>query len=412
MTKTLKQLREEIAEKQAAVAAIYKEAGPELDMAKVTRITGTSEEKVADIQRRNEELNALVKEAEQRELVERVQSDSDRRQEWLETPPWRPDQPGGKGVKPQAKSIGEQFVASDAFKAYKAGMNQGPVADLDVELKTLFQTSAGWAIENVRGPRVELTAERTLVVADLPSTTETSQSSIKYMEETTKTPAAAETAEGGAYPEAAFALTERTSPVQKIPVFIPVTDEQFEDEPRARDYINNRLTRAIRERLDSQLLVGNGTSPNLRGILNVVGINTQAKGADPAFDAVHKAITLCRFTGFAEPDAVVMHPTNWETIRLTRTADGIYILGNPGERGEARLWGLPVVVTPAITLGTALAGAYRAYSELAVRSGIQVQVSNSHSTYFTEGKLAVRADMRVGFPVYRPTAFTSITGLL
>jgi len=411
--KTLREIREEVTVKQAALAEIFKEAGPNLDLSKVTRITGTNEEKAAEIKRRNDELNTLVKDAEDRELVERAQDDVTRREDWLKEPLKHPGHVGGNGGDRaiQKKSIGEMFVKSDAYMQYKGGGSPGPVADLDIEVKALFQTSAGWAIESVRGPRVELTPERSLVVADLPSTTETSQAAIKYMEETTKTPAAVEVAEAGTYPEAAFALTERSSPVQKVAVFIPVTDEQFEDEPRARDYINNRLVRAIRERLDSQLLTGNGTSPNLRGILNVVGINTQAKGADPTFDAIYKGLTLNRFTGFAEPDAIVMHPTDWQNIKLTRTVDGIYILGNPGDAGMERLWGFPVIVTPAETVGTALVGAFRAYSEIASRSGLQVQVTNAHSTFFIEGKLAVRADIRLAFAVYRPKAFTTVTGL-
>jgi HK97 family phage major capsid protein len=106
-----------------------------------------------------------------------------------------------------------------------------------------------------------------------------------------------------------------------------------------------------------------------------------------------------------------MHPNDWETIRLLRTADGIYILGNPSERGPERLWGLPVVVTTAETENTGLVGAFRDFSEISVRSGIELKVTDSHSTYFIEGKLAVRADIRVAFVTYRATAFCTVTGI-
>jgi hypothetical protein len=48
---------------------------------------------------------------------------------------------------------------------------------------------------------------------------------------------------------------------------------------------------------------------------------------------------------------------------------------------------------------------------LAVRRGIDVQVSNSHSTFFAEGKLALRADVRCALIHYRPKAFAQVTGL-
>lgn len=412
----LEEKREELKALQAQLEKIFEEAGPDLDLSKVTSISGDNSEKAAEIKRLNDKMAEVGKEVDDDLALQEAAQRTKELGEELKTPVNPMRHPVGGNGRPTApvKSLGELFVASPAYKQFRG--HEGPSVefgekDFGVELKTLFATTAGWAPESVRGPRVELTPERRLVVADLPSATTTGQAAIKYMEETTKTPAAAETAEAGTYPEAAFALTERSSTVRKIAVFIPITDEVFEDEGRARDYINNRLVRACRERLDSQLLVGNGVAPNLTGILNVSGIQTQAKGTDPTFDAIHKAITKVEFTGYAEPDAIVLHPNDWQDIKLTRTADGIYILGNPNEAGRPWLWGLPVVVTPAITENTGLVGAFRAYSEMAMRSDIELKVSDSHSTYFVEGKLAVRADFRVAFVVYRPLAFCTITGI-
>jgi HK97 family phage major capsid protein len=194
-------------------------------------------------------------------------------------------------------------------------------------------------------------------------------------------------------------------------VFIPVTDEQLEDVPQMQGYLNNRLPFMIRQRLDGQILVGNGTPPNLRGLLNVVGIQTQAKGADPAPDAVYKAMVKVMTVGQAFPDTIVYNPTNWQDIRLLRTADGIYIWGNPSDAGPERMWGLNVAMAQAETLGTAIVGDFGSFVELAVKRGIDVQISNSHSTFFIEGKQAVRADMRVALVVYRPAALCSVTGL-
>jgi len=231
------------------------------------------------------------------------------------------------------------------------------------------------------------------------------------MEETTFTNSAAETAEGGTYPESALALTERTVPVEKVSTWLPVTDEQFEDEPRARAYVENRLPHMVRQRLDSQVLVGNGTTPNLLGTESVSGINSQALGGDPIPDAIYKALRAIRETGFAEPTVVFIRPVKWEAVRLLKTADGVYIWGHPAQPGPMTIWGVPVVETTACTATKAVMGDYQTYAELTVRRGLDIQVSNSHGTQFVEGKLAVRCDVRVAMITYRPSAFSVVTGL-
>lgn len=406
----LKEAQGKLDAKRAELDAIFKEAGPDIDLTKVKSVKGTTHDIAARIRTLNDEMTDLGKEVDSlvqvKKAAERARTSTDSAGEG------GADDGEDRAVgsrRAQTKSIGELFTSSDAYKL-KSG-KQGPVSTLDIELKTLMTTAAGWTPETTRTGRLVEFATRPIQVAEIIPTTTTSQQAVVYMEETIFTNAATEIAEAGTYPEAALVYTEQTSLVRKIAVFLPVTDEQLEDEPQARSTIDNRLPFMVRQRLDLQILVGNGTAPNLRGILNVVGIQTQAKGADPTPDAVYKGIVKVEVTGQAMANAVVFHPTNWQDVRLLRTADGLYIWGNPSDAGPERIWGLQVVRAQAETLGTALVGDFQNFVELAVRRGVDVQVSNSHSTFFVEGKQALRADMRAALVVYRPAAFCTVTGL-
>lgn len=410
----LEKCEDELKTKAKALAGLFDEAGPDYDMDKVKSLSGTSEDKAAEFKQRNDELTDLGKKRDQLVTLKQA-ADNARGLAGTEEPAGEKGDEGAgrKGRRLELKTLGELFTESEAYKQKKGRTGNGPEAYIDVDLtevKTLFQTSAGWEPEVVRTGRLVDLATRPLQVVDLIPSTTTGQSAIKYMEETTFTNAAAETAEGGTYPEAALALTEKLSPVEKIAVWLPMTDEQLEDVPQARGYVNNRLPFMIRQRLDGQIVSGNGTTPNLRGMLNIVGIQTQAKGSDPTPDAVYKAMVKVMVTGQAFPNAYITNPLDWSDIRLLRTADGIYIWGSPSEAGPERIWGLNVALAQAMTENTS-AVVDTSFTELSVRRGINLQVSNSHADFFINGKQAVRADMRVAFVVYRPAAICSVTGI-
>lgn len=393
------ELRKELEAKQQRVAAIFEEAGNDLDFTKVKSLDGDTAAKVAAVKALNAELNDLGQKLEAQTELENIAKAA------KGFSPFRQPaaEPGERSQ--QRKSFGELFTDSAAFKT------KGATAELDIDLKTLFQTSAGWLPETTRTGRIVEFAVRPIQVTDIVPQTTTGQAAVVYMEETTFTNNAAEVAEAGTYAESAFALTEKSSTVKKIGTFIPVTDEQLEDVTQVQGYLNNRLQFSLRQRLDGQILNGNGTGANLLGVLNTPGIQTQAKAADPIPDAVYKAMVKVRVTGRAVPNAIIMHPTDWQSVRLLKTADGIYIWGSPSEAVAARLWGLPVAECDALSQGTSVLGDWANFSELSVRRGIEVQISNSHSTYFIEGKQAMRADMRAALVFYRPAAFCTVTGL-
>ena len=403
----LKQLREAFLKKQADLHKIFEEAGNDLNMENVKSVSGTSAEKVATIRKMNSELELEAKEIESLEGVELASKASNDRQAALEKARGIAHPEPGEKKEVVFQTFGEAFLKSAAYlkKGSDAVLPEG------VNIKTLFETAAGWAPESLRTGRLVEKAVRPIQIIDLIPGSSTAQAAIVYMEETTFTNNAAETAEGGSYPENAFALEEKSSPVKKVAVFIPVTDEQLEDVAQVSSYLDNRLRFSLLQRLDNQILNGDGIGANLTGILNTAGIQTQAKGTDPVPDAIYKGMTKVRVTGRALPSGIIMHPNDWQDIRLLRTADGIYIWGNPSEAGPERMWGLPVAQSDALAEGTGLVGDFRTFIELVERRGIQVKVSDSHSDFFIKGKQAVRADLRVALPVYRPAAFATVTGI-
>jgi len=215
--------------------------------------------------------------------------------------------------------------------------------------------------------------------------------------------------------ESAIALTETTQAVEKVIVWLPVTDEQLEDVAGLQDYLNNRLTYMLKAKVDSQLLVGDGSTPNLLGALNYSALQSQTIGTDPVPDGVYKMFTKIRgaaaATGFAEPSVIFFHPNDWQDIRLLRTADGIYIFGSPTEPGPERIWGVPVVITTAETEHTCVAGDFRMYAAVFMRRGIEFKISDSHDTYFIYGKQAIKCTMRLAVVSFRGSAFCKMASI-
>lgn len=405
----LTEAQERLGEKHKLLGKAIKEAGPDNDFSKIT-VFGDglgAQENVEKFRALNTEMAALADECKRLELQEAGKR-WDVIEAELKSPAPKAPHPGGPE---NTKSIGRQLIESEEYQNYRKDQSQPfSMTFPEVELKTLMSTSAGWAPESTRIGRVIDAVTRPVQALDLIPMGDTDSASIVYMEETTRTHSAAEKAEGASYAESAFELTERSSQVRKITDSIPVTDEQLEDEAQVASYLDQRLRFGLRQRLDTQVISGDGTPPNLRGILNVAGIQSQAKGTDPSFDAIHKAITKVRYTGRANPNGILLHPNDWEAIRLTRTADGLYILGNPAVAGPMTLFGLPVAVGDVETENTGLVGDFANFCQLFEKRGVSVEVGYS-GTQFAEGKKTMRADFRVAFVVFRPAAFCKVTGL-
>jgi len=432
---TLKQLQEQLEAKQRALHAVFAEAKTEDGGHDFTRVkclgaeVKTSRQVVEKVRAMNAELDELGEEIGGLLEAEKAALRLAEREEAVGRPPHpRGDDAekagGGRSIKSLGQLVAGQKRYQDWAKSGAAGGITLNFADalpsdllakgMAVETlgsKALFATTAGWAPESIRLPGFVEAASRPVQLLDIIPLAQTGFEQVVYMEETTRTHAAAERAEGTAFAESTFVLTERTNPVRKITDSVPVTDEQLEDVAQAQSYLNSRLTFGLRQRLDGQVLVGDGSAPNLRGLANVSGIQTQ-DGTDQAIaDAFFKAMTKIRVTGRAMPTHHVIHPEDWEEVRLMKTSDGLYIWGHPSEAGPERMWGLPVVQQDAAAAGTGWVGSFQpAWISLFERRGVDVQIGYV-GDQFVQGRRTIRGDMRFAFVVFRPAAFCEVENL-
>lgn len=110
---------------------------------------------------------------------------------------------------------------------------------------------------------------------------------------------------------------EITVNVRTIAGQVDLSRQAFErSEPGLDEVLFADLAADYATTLDTQLVNGNGTAPNLRGILNNANINEVTYGdADPTvgelYPKIADAINQIHTNRFMAPDAIFMHPRRW-----------------------------------------------------------------------------------------------------
>lgn len=317
---------------------------------------------------------------------------------------------------------GEALVRSAGYKQFIKGDVKAFNVDARGLLPNMLQratlTSSGLtSIQKI--PGVVLLEQNPNLVANLFGQGTTSSTTIRFTKESSFTNGATAVAEEGQKPEASFALAEADVSVKKYAVIGRVSDEMFSDYEYAQSYVNSRLLYMLQAKEDYDLINGDGSSNSITGVLNVSNIQTQAYSSSVA-DTIHKAITKVRSTpGFImEPDALVIHPTDYQNLVLTKDSNGQYYAGGPfaGQYGVGGInrggpWGLTPVITTSIAQGTAIVGAFRVGATLFRREGIRLETSNSDASDFAYNRIAIRVEERFCLVPYRPLAFCKITGI-
>src|SRR6185369_3694311 len=104
---------------------------------------------------------------------------------------------------------------------------------------------------------------------------------------------------------------------------------------------------------------------------------------------------------------IVLHPTDWAKMQLTKDSQLRYIIGNPQDGNAPRLWNLPVVETQSLTVDNFLVGAFKMAAQIFDRMEIEILLSTENSTDFEKNMVTIRAEERAALAVYRPEALVT-----
>lgn len=306
------------------------------------------------------------------------------------------------------KSIGQQVVASTAWKDFLAGKTDRAVMK-DFILGRTEADAKPWITETLPGIQNEVLEDEQHVV-DLMNVYNVSTPYVRYRRLTGYTRAAAVVPEKGKKPRAELTVGDGAAETYTIATGFDMTRQEMRDDAALVNLVDGLLRMDLREKVAALALNGTGTDEP-QGILTDPDIQSyNGSGDADILIAVRKAKDLLRrVQGPGTPTLLlsVEDAFTLDTIRLT--SGGFLYSGAPYGPGQVpTVWGIPVVVDGNLNQGTALLAKFGAF-DLRVREGVTVTAFEQHSDYAEKNLIYVRAEMDCGTMYRFPKCAVKVT---
>jgi hypothetical protein len=217
------------------------------------------------------------------------------------------------------------------------------------------------------------------------------------------------TAEAALKPEIQLRWAPVDAPIETLAEWTAVTLQALDDLPQLRSVVDFDLRRALLNKLDDSVLNGTGTTPEIRGLLNFGIQSVSFVTTTSMADMIAKGIAAVSSTGYGVPNAIVMNPADWWTVRTSKIGTppaSFYLWGAPTEAGTPNIYGLPVVADSHMPAGFALVGDF-SYATFYQRMGVTFIVGLKNDDLIRNITTIV-CELRGTLAVTRPGAFAKV----
>lgn len=312
------------------------------------------------------------------------------------------------------KSFADALAAGVKTGALEA-LVKGNARSASFEVKAGDMTTAnnftGEVIPAQYVPGIKYDPTRPVHVRQLIPQGSTSSDVIRFVKETAYDNGASTKAEGATLNESDFDLTAFDANVRKIGTYFRISEEMLADTPQLVSYLAARAPEKLLTVEDTQLLSGNGTAPNLSGIITdatafAAGAFTDAVNAANEFDVLTVAINQLALVNY-RPDYIMLNPTDFHKILLLKSTTNEYLKDQVYMGLQPQFLGIPVVINTAIPAGDYLVGNFALGTQMWVRENLSLEFFREDGTNVRDGFVTVRLVERIALSNYLPLAFVT-----
>ena len=217
-----------------------------------------------------------------------------------------------------------------------------------------------------------------------------------YLRATTRTNAAAVVSEGGTKPTSVYSVV-RVEDSLKVVAHLSDGIPRFWllDNEALVTFITSELTYGLQVAIEAKVLADINAVSGL--VLQTYATNT--------LTVLRKSLTTLETAGY-EAGFFLVNPADWEAVELSlASTNAIEHLSLPYDPASRRLFGVPVVVSPAEAAGVSHTVGQGAVALDTDGRGVAVQWSEtSNATDFATNTIRARCETRVATSIYRPDA--------
>lgn len=316
------------------------------------------------------------------------------------------------------KSVGAQYVNSNAYKALKGNVSKVERAREIISTKaaTTSTVTPGVARNTIAMPTqlagiYDENAEMPLVIEGLIPHIPVTSSSVQYLKASAFTNGAKVVAEGTAKPESTFQFKLATANIETIAHYTKITEQLAQDAPAVQAFINAKMIYGLQLKIDEQLVNGQGAeSSELVGLLKdattCTDYSTNLTELKPSIktmvDFALGIKTKLETIGYA-PKYLILNPIDWASLALIKDTQGLYLLGGPATVADKTLWGMSVVTTPSMPQGKYLMSDFALGATIFDRQEVAVEIDREQDD-FTKNLFTIRVERRLGLAVENPKA--------
>ena len=294
------------------------------------------------------------------------------------------------------------------------GLRNGTTKAARFEVKADMTSAANYTGEVIPADRVpgyKFDPTRLVHMRQLIPQGSTTSDVVRYVKESAYTNGVAPKAEGTAVAQSDFDFTATDANVQKIGTYFRLSEEMLNDTPQLTSYLSARAPEKLLEVEDTQILNGNGTAPNLSGIITdaadfAAGGFANAIESANEFDVLTVALNQLALANYAA-DYIMINPTDFHKILLLKSSQNEYLVKDWNQGLQPRINGVPVVLSTAVTSDKYVLGNFGMGTQLWIRDNVGVEFSREDSTNFRDGFVTVRVQERVALTNYLPNAFVN-----